>query len=257
MLRYIWNKRKGNILRDNVPSFYPLIIILDILHPYYTHFNFNAIHLDARLIFKSHTIRFIELIKIRRKRKRKREREREKRKIFSSFRAHWKLQSNGWTGGCIPGLIAGKNKRWFISNRIAFPPPPSSTRCTLPEFLKYGGRNGNARDGETGPNRYRAKYTYVQAQKFELEACIPSSPHPHSPRGRINFRQPKGRNGGGKGRFRGRWPAANRAYFCPRARAFPPDEHAGLLFDIAAAIRGAVGGRGGVEMGEPVCYYCT
>ena len=31
--------------------------------------------------------------------------------------------------------------------------------------MEGGGRR------ETGPNRYRAKYTYVQAQKFELEAC--------------------------------------------------------------------------------------
>lgn len=93
---------------------------------------------------------------------------------------------------------------------------------------------------DTGPNIRTCRH-----KSSNLKRAYPLLPTPTRPVVESIFGNRKAvMADGGKGRFRGRWPAANRAYFCPRARAFPPDEHAGLLFDIAAAIRGAVGGRG-------------
>lgn len=169
--------------------------------------------------------------------------------MFSSFRAHWKL--HGWTGGCIPGLIAGKNKRWFISNRVAFPPSsPSSTRCTLPEFLKYGGGRKAGNWAKSIPGQIYVR-TGTKVRTWSV--------HTPPPLGRINFRQPKGRNGRqGRGRGREDLEAGGHRPTMPISAREPMPFHL-MNTQVCSSISRCVeeGRRKGGSMGEPVCYYCT
>lgn len=112
----------------------------------------------------------------------------------------------------------------------------------MPEFLKYiagdGGRGKLGQiDNRAGPKYTRHKSSNLKRAYTHTHPLPPRFPPPRSNQFSATAVMA---DGAGRGRFRGRWPPANRvADFCPREpRPFHlMNTHAGLCSSMPAAIR--------------------